>query len=131
MQTTDKSGRTPRRWLWLAGLATLIAGVGAGGWLAQRGMLFPTPKSQRTAASSVPAAAPLAAAALAESKEIEVTVPVESLDRMHLQFAKVTGGTMSTEIRVPGTVQPNAYREIHVTPIAGGVVTQVSVELGQ
>jgi RND family efflux transporter MFP subunit len=50
---------------------------------------------------------------------------------MHLQFAKVTGGTMSTKIRVPGTVQPNAYREVHVTPIAGGVVTQVSVELGQ
>jgi RND family efflux transporter MFP subunit len=50
---------------------------------------------------------------------------------MHLQFAKVTGGTISTEIRVPGTVQANAYREVHVTPIAGGVVTQVSVELGQ
>jgi RND family efflux transporter MFP subunit len=50
---------------------------------------------------------------------------------MHLQFAKVIGGTMSTDIRVPGTVQANAYREVHVTPIAGGVVTQVSVQLGQ
>ena len=79
----------------------------------------------------MPAGVSLPAAAPAESKEIEVTVPVESLDRMHLQFAKVTGGTMSIEIRVPGTVQPNAYREVHVTPIAGGVVTQVSAELGQ
>jgi len=131
MQPTSKSERIARRWLWLPGVAILIAGVGAGGWLAQRGMLFSKPKSQQTTASAMPAGISLPAAAPAESKEIEVTVPVESLDRMHLQFAKVTGGTMSTEIRVPGTVQPNAYREVHVTPIAGGVVTQVSAELGQ
>jgi len=131
MQPTSKSERIARRWLWLPGVAILIAGVGAGGWLAQRGMLFSKPKSQQTAASAMPAGVSLPAAAPAESKEIEVTVPVESLDRMHLQFAKVTGGTMSIEIRVPGTVQPNAYREVHVTPIAGGVVTQVSAELGQ
>ena len=133
MHPTDKSGRTARRWLWLAGLAILIVGVGAGGWLAQRGMLFSSPQSQRTVASPVPAGAPSRGeeAAPTRPQEIEVTVPVESMDRLHLQFAKVTGGTMSTEIRVPGTVQPNAYREVHVTPIAGGVVTQVSVELGQ
>jgi len=131
MQPTDKSGKAARHWLWLAGLAILIAGVGAGGWLAQRGMVFSVPKSPRTAVSPVPAGSSLPAADPAKAQEVEVTVPVESLDRMHLQFAKVTGGTMSTEIRVPGTVQPNAYREVHVTPIAGGVVTQVSVELGQ
>ena len=131
MQPTNKPERTTRPWLWLAGLAILIAGVGAGGWLAQRGMLFSTPKSQQGVASPVPATTLLPTAAPAGSQEIEVTVPVESLDRMHLQFAKVTAGTMNTQIRVPGTVQPNAYREIHVTPIAGGVVTQVWVELGQ
>ena len=133
MMPTDKSGKTARRWLWLAGLVILIAGVGAGGWLAQRGMLFSTPKSQQDVMSPVPAAtpSPIVAEQPAKPQEIEVTVPVESLDRMHLQFAKVTGGTMSSEIRVPGTVQANAYREVHVTPIAGGVVTQVSAELGQ
>ena len=133
MQPTDKSASTARRWLWLAGLVILIVGIGAGGWLAQRGMLFSTPKSQRPAASPVHGAKPFKGedAAPAMPQEIEVTVPVESMDRMHLQFAKVTGGTMSTEIRVPGTVQPNAYREVHVTPIAAGVVTHVSVELGQ
>jgi RND family efflux transporter MFP subunit len=116
-------------------LAILVAGVGAGGWLAQRGMIFSAPKSQRTSqgtgANPMPAASSLPEAAPSKSPEVEVTVPVDSLDRMHLQFAKVTGGTISTEIRVPGTVQANAYREVHVTPIAGGVVTQVSVELGQ
>ena len=113
-----------RIWLWLAGLAILIAGMGAGGWLARRGRV----------ASPAPVAAPSVAmrAESAKAQETaEVTVPVESLDRMHLQFAKVTSGAMSSEIRVPGTVQANAYREVHVTPIAGGVVTQVAVELGQ
>ncbi len=131
MQPTYKSERAARSWLWLAGLAILIAGVGAGGWLAQRGMIFSAPKSQRTAANPMPAASVLPEAAPLKSPEVEVTVPVDSLDRMHLQFAKVTGGTMGTEIRVPGTVQANAYGEVHVTPIAGGVVTQVSAELGQ
>lgn len=132
MQPTNKSEGTARRWLWLAGFAILILGVGAGGWLAQRGILFSMTKSPASVASQLPALATAAAVAQpANPEEVEVTVPVESLDRMHLQFAKVTGGTMSTELRVPGTVQPNAYREVHVTPIARGVVTQVSVELGQ
>jgi cobalt-zinc-cadmium efflux system membrane fusion protein len=33
-------------------------------------------------------------------------------------------------IRVPGTVQPNAYRQVSVTPLVGGRVTRVLVELG-
>ena len=133
MQPTSKSEGTARRWFWLAGLVILIVGVGAGGWLAERGILFPRPKSQPGVVSPVPAAtsSPIVVEQPEKPQEVEVAVPVESLDRMHLQFAKVTGGTMSTKIRVPGTVQPNAYREVHVTPIAGGVVTQVSVELGQ
>jgi cobalt-zinc-cadmium efflux system membrane fusion protein len=114
---------------WIAGLAILMAGVLAGvlasGWLTQRGMPLSTAKSQPIVVNPVPALAP------AKSQEVEVTVPSESLDRMRLQFAKVTGGTVNTSVRVPGTVQANAYREVHVTPIAGGVVTQVSVELGQ
>ncbi len=133
MQPADKSGRAARRWLWPVGLSILIAGVLAGEWLAQRGILFSTAKSQGTVASPAPAETPSSgrAAEPAKVQEVEVTVPAESLDRMHLQFAKVTDGTVSTEVRVPGTVQANAYREVHVTPIAGGVVTQVSAELGQ
>ena len=32
---------------------------------------------------------------------------------------------------MPGTVQPNAYRKVSVTPLVGGRVTRVVVELGQ
>jgi cobalt-zinc-cadmium efflux system membrane fusion protein len=34
-------------------------------------------------------------------------------------------------LRVPGTVQANAYTKVSVTPLAGGRVTRVPVELGQ
>jgi cobalt-zinc-cadmium efflux system membrane fusion protein len=114
----------------IAGLVILIAGIATGAWLMQRGILFSAP--DRRAKVARPAAIGASTAAVpAKPQQVEVIVPTESLDRMHLQFAEVTGGTVNTEIRVPGTVQANAYREVHVIPIAGGIVTQVSVELGQ
>jgi len=116
--------------LLIAGLAILMAGVLAGTWLTQRGMLFSAGKAQGIGVGPALVAAP-SSAAPAESLEVEVTVPVESLERMQLQFAKVISGTVNTEVRVPGTIQADAYREVHVTPIAGGIVTQVSAELGQ
>ncbi len=64
-------------------------------------------------------------------QKTEVTIPAEDLDRLHLRFAKVTQAAVRVEVRVPGTVQPNSYKQVRVTPIAGGVVTRVAVELGQ
>src|SRR5574341_1163988 len=40
-------------------------------------------------------------------------------------FSAVTGG-----LRTTGTVQANAYKEVPVLPIAGGVVREVSAQLG-
>ena len=67
----------------------------------------------------------------AQAAEIEVTIPAVELERLHLKFAKVISATVSVEIRVPGTVQPNSYKQVRVTPLVGGLVTQVSAELGQ
>ena len=61
----------------------------------------------------------------------EVTISPEALERIHLKFARVTEGTQNSDIRVPATVQPNTYHEVHVTPVTGGIVTQVTAELGQ
>jgi membrane fusion protein, heavy metal efflux system len=120
-----------RTWLVLiAGLAILVVGVAAGGWLTRRGVLFST-TPQPAVGGPVAAPAVREAGESAKVEDVEVTVPAESIDRMHLQFAKATGGMVNTEVRVPGTVQANAYKEVHVAPIAGGVVTQVSAELGQ
>ena len=64
-------------------------------------------------------------------QQVEISIPSSEVDRLHLKFAKVTEAAIIVEIRVPGTAQPNAYKQIHVTPLVGGVVTQVAAEIGQ
>src|SRR6185369_1409789 len=39
-------------------------------------------------------------------------------------------GTSSTELRLPGVVEPNAYRQVVVTPLVAGRVTKVGPALG-
>lgn len=73
----------------------------------------------------------LVTAEAAPPPEGDVTIPAESLARLHLKFGQVTETRLSSELRVPGTVQSNGYREVKVTPLVGGVLTRVSAELGQ
>ena len=130
MQPTGKSKRTGSRWGLVAGLSVPILGAIAGAWLLQRGKPDSAAESKPASAHSMPMPAAPAAAPV-PLQEIEIVIPSESLGRMRLAFAKVTTGVVRVEVRVPGTVQPNGYREVRVTPVAGGVVTQVSAELGQ
>jgi RND family efflux transporter MFP subunit len=51
--------------------------------------------------------------------------------RAAIRVETVQTGGAGAGLRVPGTVQPNAYRKVSVTPLAGGRVTRVPVELGQ
>src|SRR5262249_36273131 len=44
--------------------------------------------------------------------------------------APVSAQTMADELRLPGTVEPNAYRQVSVTPLVGGRVVRVSAQLG-
>jgi cobalt-zinc-cadmium efflux system membrane fusion protein len=61
---------------------------------------------------------------------VEVTLSPDAVSRAGLKTAMVTATASSTAIQVPGRVDPNAYREVKVTPVAGGIVTRVHVELG-
>ena len=116
-----------RRWAWLAGILFVAAGAA---WFLLKDNL--QSRSATKAASMPGMPMPVAPSdPPAEAREIEVTVPAAELDRLHLKFAKVTSTTVRVEVRVPGTVQPNAYKQVRVTPLVGGMVTQVSAELGQ
>ena len=44
--------------------------------------------------------------------------------------APVASGTSSTELRLPGVVEPNSYRQVVVTPLVAGRVTKVGPALG-
>jgi cobalt-zinc-cadmium efflux system membrane fusion protein len=45
-------------------------------------------------------------------------------------MAPVASGTSATEIRLPGVVEPNSYRQVVVTPLVAGRVTKVGAALG-
>lgn len=109
-------------------VVSLVVGAGAGGWFVQRriapapvGEMMPTPVVPSMPAMPMPAS----------SEDIVVSIPPDALERMKLSYAEVREEAANVEIRVPGTVQPNGYREVRVTPLTGGVATRIAVELGQ
>lgn len=65
--------------------------------------------------------------------EQTITIPADQLDRIGLKIEMV-GETLSTEAMTAsatGVVQPNAYKETPVISLLGGIISSVSVELGQ
>jgi RND family efflux transporter MFP subunit len=61
---------------------------------------------------------------------VEVTLTPEAVARAGIKTAEVRGDTASATISVPATVTSNAYRDTKVHALVGGIVRQVSVELG-
>ena len=52
------------------------------------------------------------------------------MERAGIVVAPVASGPSATEIRLPGVVEPNAYRQVVVTPLVAGRVTKVVPALG-
>lgn len=62
--------------------------------------------------------------------EVEVWLSPEAVAQAGIKTAKVAVAETSVSTQVPGVVMANAYREVKVAPIVGGIVTKVRVELG-
>lgn len=63
--------------------------------------------------------------------DVVVTVSQEAMKRAGIELVAVTRGAGgSSSVRIPGTVEPNAYKQVVVTPLVAGRVTRVLVELG-
>ena len=62
----------------------------------------------------------------------DVVVPLgqDAIERAGIVVAPVASGTSSAAIRLPGVVEPNAYRQVVVTPLVAGRVTKVGPALG-
>ena len=108
---------------------SLLVGAAAA-WFFVQGNPWEKTVTRVTSIQAMPMS-PMSAAPQGQPQETEVTISAGELDRLHLRFAKVTQGTVRVEVRVPGTVQPNAYKQVHVAPLTGGIVIQVVAELGQ
>ena len=96
------------------------SGAGSGGHV---GDMSPPTGAQRSAsASATTSNAPLA--------DVVVPLSQDAVERAGIVVAPVASGTSATEIRLPGVVEPNAYRQVVVTPLVAGRVTKVGPALG-
>jgi cobalt-zinc-cadmium efflux system membrane fusion protein len=115
---------------WL--LAALLVGAGAlGAVVALRYTRDPAPPAvvvTPAPASNQPAASP--APTHDRAADVEVVLSSDALARIGLKTARVSEIVGGATIQIPGAVTANAYREVKVTPIAGGIVTGTHVELG-
>lgn len=121
-------------------LALIMLGAGAA-YLALRPTVSTTAGTERRLEPTRRSAenAPDATTAMRASGSLEplsdVIVPLtdEAVARAGIEIASVGTGTSGSRprLRIPGTVQPNAYRSVTVTPLVAGRMTRVMAELGQ
>jgi len=112
----------------IAVLSTLLVGAGGMYFVMRDGRI---PDSARAAAPAVPQ--PMSPAANREPATLpDVVVPLtkEAGERAGIELTKVTTQSVSESLRLPGVVEPNAYRQVSVTPLVSGRVVGVSAQLG-
>ena len=61
---------------------------------------------------------------------MEVVISPEAVAQAGIKTAQVSATQPRLAIEVPGVVTANAYREVKVTPLVGGIVRKVHAELG-
>jgi cobalt-zinc-cadmium efflux system membrane fusion protein len=122
-----------RRWLVLAGSGAMLAILAiAGLWFMQHGV-GTKPVSHAPASSPIASKPPAIAPsnqATAASTDPEINLTADDLKKAQIHTARVMKRATQTSLRVPGIVKADEYREVHVTPIADGIVRQVPVVLG-
>ena len=120
----------------LTGLVLVAVGI-AGGVVWSERRAPPAEKPSSGAAKSMPGmpgmpmpgnTAPSAGVKAEEAVEISLTQDV--VERAGIKTAEVRTAAATEGIGVPGTVASNAYRDTKVNALVGGVVRQVTVELG-
>jgi len=84
--------------------------------------MSPPSAQPSSGASAVGSSAPLT--------DVVVPLSEEAAGRAGIVVGPVTSGTSGTEIRLPGVVDPNAYRQVAVTSLVAGRVTKVGPALG-
>lgn len=127
---------------WTVLLAAAVALLAAGGGTVYVGLRSKAPsqsgsdehagmaigRSSPASPAAEPAREPTASAAL---PDVVVTIGKEGIERAGITVATVAAGATSDGLRAPGVVEPNAYKQVIVTPIISGRITRVMAELGQ
>jgi cobalt-zinc-cadmium efflux system membrane fusion protein len=125
-QTGVRDGRAGRwlvRGLISSGLIVLGA-IGSLVLLRGAGTFSPPGTTQ-----PLPKAEPAAVEAIHDA-EVEVMLAPEAVAQAGIKTVEVSVVEPRVSTEVPGAVTANAYREVKVTPLVGGIVRKVHAELG-
>jgi cobalt-zinc-cadmium efflux system membrane fusion protein len=121
---TEQTGSWGRIVRWLAAGAALVA-LGATGMY-----VYLRSPSGPTGASPAPPAAATDRPAL-QADEVSMTLTPDAIERAGIVIAPSRAGRRATSLRIPGVVEPDAYRQVVVTAVAAGRILSVEGELGQ
>ena len=105
-----------------AGAAYLVMRSGAGAGRRDAAMRPPVAAQQSPTATAGASSGPLS--------DVVVPLSQDVAKRAGIVVAPVVSGTSGAELRLPGVVEPNAYRQVMVTPLVAGRVTKVGRALG-
>jgi cobalt-zinc-cadmium efflux system membrane fusion protein len=114
-------------------LSMLIVGAGATYFLMRDGRMSGATDVGAPSAAPVPPRPTSALDARGSAPLPDLIVPVtkDAAARAGIELTQVTAQSVSDSLRVPGVVEPNAYRQVSVTPLVGGRVVRVSAQLGE
>jgi membrane fusion protein, heavy metal efflux system len=135
MLNTDQKETTPtprRRVMWIGLGAIAVVAISVGLWFGTRPSSRPKPRQYAPMSSMADMASPSndTTDAAAANAELQVELGPDDLRKAQVQTVHVDVKETSATLRVPGIVNPDEYREVHVTPLVGGVIRQVPVVLG-
>src|SRR5215831_19070923 len=115
---------TINRGVLVVGAIVLVAAGAGSAWLiSQRSSPTASRPEEMRTSSPPPASAP--------TGEVAITLSKEAADRAGIEVTTVGSSSEGATLRIPGAVQPNAYKTVSVTPLTSGRVTRVLAELGQ
>lgn len=132
MQNIENTSTARRRLLWIGIGAVVVLAIGGGVWFSTQEAPKPKKMQQMPMASmaDMPAMSPDSPDATTDASTLQVDLGPDDLKKAQIQTVHVDTRDTTSTLRVPGNVNPNEYKEVHVTPLVGGVIRQVPVVLG-
>jgi membrane fusion protein, heavy metal efflux system len=127
-----KRHRLGRRVVMVVGAVGLLACGVLGGIVASRYFDGVPRASGALAPPSSPTAPLVSESLVARTPEgpAEVVLSPEAVSRAGIKTAPAEAAVSEATVQLPGTVTADAYREVKVVSLVGGMVTKVHVELG-
>jgi membrane fusion protein, heavy metal efflux system len=136
MQKTDMKETTPaprHRGMWIGLGAVTVVVIAAGLWFATQHSSRPQPRQHATMSSVADMSTPSnddSTDSTGANADLQVQLGPDDLRKAQVQTVHVDVKKTSSTLRVPGIVNPDEYREVHVTSLVGGIIRQVPVVLG-